>query len=157
MKRKLINAILCLTLVGTLFNTTVFAFGVSLNSKKVSTSVSKGKTAKYELSLKYDTEVYGIPVPMPGCQIGGEIPYKPLKTPVYKSGSFKSMSFVKKTGSVTGTTVYQCYKKFTIMGEESKKFKVTAKAEKYKASGEGYVGVGPGCFGYDYYFSTKTK
>ena len=86
-----------------------------------------------------------------------EIPYMPLKTPTYKSGSFSSMTFTKKTGGVTGAYVYQCYKTFTIFGVESKNFTASAKAESFVTSGKGYMGVGPGCIGYDHYFTTKTK
>lgn len=140
----------------TMFCTCAKAFGVTLVSKTVPQSAMKGINKNFKLQLCYDTEVYGIPTPELG-RIGAEIPYN-FKKPVYKSGSFESMTFIDKTGLSTGTTVWQCYKTFGLFGTETKSFNAVAKANA-KGSKRGYVGVGDsfGWTGYDYYFSTNIK
>lgn len=140
--------------IGTLFGTYAFAFGVSCVSVNTPQYVPQDETVTYSLELQYDTEIYGIPVPTPDCQIGAELPWGPLQQPNYITGSFDSMSFVTTTGDETGATVWQCYKNFMIVGTENKGYEVEATGDCYNDNGAGYVGVGAGHFGYDKYFSS---
>jgi hypothetical protein len=155
MKTKIIKLVIFSPLVSLLFSTYAMAYGVTLKSKYVSTVLSKGTTGYYQLELEYDTHIAGIPIPT-NCQIGAEIPFAPLLRPQYLDGSFSSMEFEARTGSVTGTIVWQCYKKFQVTGKQSKYFDVSALAENNAANGDGYIGVGAGYTGYDYYFTTST-
>lgn len=154
-KKNLLKATACTLLTSMAFSTYAYAFGVNFSSKSAPESVKSNSTCTYSLSLVYDTEVYGIPVPMPGCQIGMELPSDTFSKVSYSSGSFSSMTFKKKSkGSMVNNAVYECYKNFTIMGKETKNFKVSATTVKNKVgSKKGYMGVGPDCIGYHHYFN----
>lgn len=155
MKKKFVKVSACAMATTLMFSSYAYAFGVNFNSKKAPEKINANSTNTYALSLEYDTEIYGIPVPMPSCQIGAELPASVFSGVTYKSGSFNSMNFVKKTNGVTKKEAYQCYKSFTITGKETKEFNVQAKSVNKKASGKAYMGVGKGHFGYDYTFTVN--
>ena len=155
MKKSFVKVSACAMATTLMFSSYAYAFGVNFNSKTAPSSVKANSKNTYALSLEYDTEVYGIPVPMPSCQIGAEFSTNAFSGVTYKGGSFSSMNFVAKTNGKTGQAAYQCYKSFTIMGKETKEFTVEAKTVNSKAKGKAYMGVGKNHFGYDYSFTVN--
>ena len=113
------------------------------------------------MSMTYNATLWDkIPIPTT-CQLGIELPRNVFSKVYFKSGS-ASMSFIKTTGSVTGRSVFQCYRKFRITGKATKSFKVSAKAVTTpKKSGRICMGtgkVGGFCLNEsNYVFTVKTK
>ena len=91
--------------------------------------------------ILYDSHVGPTPVPSWWGTFGIEVERNLFARPVYLSGSFPSMDFSPKTGTITGRWVWETHHTFFFIGITTREARVTAQATWPPGTGQAFIGT----------------
>lgn len=148
MKKK-INLLLVMLVVLVISATTVSALECSVQTFKINGSsnnivdIKKGTTASFYGEVKYDSTVYGVPIPVT-MVFEASIPYYPFQTPTYVGGTFQYFNMTKKISDVTGIHSYVERREWTAAGVALEVADFRAFAELAQNNTKASIGTGVG-------------
>jgi hypothetical protein len=93
----------------------------------------------FSAEIEYESNAQGMPLPMYNT-FHIEVDRNLFARPLYQGGSFTSMNFVIKTGTMTGRWVWESHQGFIYLGTVRRHAEVTAQATWPPGTGQNFIG-----------------